>query len=233
MIRLDDITADQHFGRFFLTLPNAPGLLGYYRTLDALRSFLRSDAWESSVAGFYLSATPDANGVRISYFTERPQDTAGAISTLLDLGKLERALNDKQPCNHCLTSEGYGGNEVDFRRFLTFYTQVALDCLFSNRKEFQRRVIETRWCAKPKGMSAHSCLSAPCDAGSAWFRVQDRAAQDCFFADLDHWLNPGYCDWLHMLVQMVATRDDSCVFSGRHPAVWDTLAVEKRVTELP
>ena len=34
MIRLESVTADQCFGRFHLTLPNAPGVPGYYATLD-------------------------------------------------------------------------------------------------------------------------------------------------------------------------------------------------------
>jgi hypothetical protein len=43
VIQLDNVTAHQLFGRFFVTVTNAPGLWGYYRTLDAIGSFLRSN----------------------------------------------------------------------------------------------------------------------------------------------------------------------------------------------
>jgi len=126
---LDELSEDDLFGLFFLKVPGATGLDGYYRALFAAEPLLRSPAWLEVVTGYYLSRKDDS--LRISYFADTCHSPAQVLDDFLSQNALEHTQVPKPPTNESV-SAAYGGDELRFRGFLSTYTPIGVDIMVAD-----------------------------------------------------------------------------------------------------
>lgn len=112
------------FGVMFFSVSSSPTYEDYYQSLRQLAPLLRADPWQSACTGFYLSGIERI--VRLSYFAVDSHAPENAACAIYDATGLLQPRPNQAPCQ-AMVSQGYGGAELDFRRYLCTYTSVGLD----------------------------------------------------------------------------------------------------------
>ena len=203
MINLNRLTESDLFGKFFLRAPGGGRFAGYYSSLDAIRPLLDSEEWTENVTGSYVNVADDNfNAVRLSYWTTSPEQTLQVVDEFVRQYGLEY-LRKPGVLSQTRNSDGYGGEELRFRKFLTAYTQIALNimaadllnarCLFAT---FRWQVMRSRQPYKPHFQGTFQNYSP-------FYNSLSQSEKDQVWSDLAHWPNPREVDWAHMMVNMV------------------------------
>lgn len=226
MINLNRLTESDLFGKFFLTVPGRGRFAGYYSSLDAIRPLLESEEWTENVTGFYVNVAGDFDAVRISYWTTSPEQTRQVVDEFVTQHSLEYLREPGVP-SQTRNSDGYGGEELRFRKFLTAYTQIALNimaadllnarCLFAT---FRLQVMISRQAYKPH-------FEGTFQTHSPFYNSLSQSEKDQFWSDLAHWPNPPKVDWAHMMVNMVLGCDWNQLFKQVSISPLSPLSIQK------
>ncbi len=190
------------FGRFFLKASDGGSFRGYYCSLKAICPLLRSKEWLINVTGFYINVAGDFDAVRLSCFTSFPDQTREVVDSFVAEHGLKNIQDPEIP--HCRKiSEGYGGEELRFRRFLSTYTLIGLDimnedllnarCLFAT---FRWQVMRSRKPYKPHFLRTF-------ENQSSFYHSLSQSDKEQFWLDLAYWPNKKQVDWAHFFVNMV------------------------------
>jgi len=200
------ISENDLFGRFFLKKPNGNQYDNYYSTIIEVCSLLHSEDWDECVTGYYLNVAGDMDAVRLSFFTVDPQKALKCKDDFC----LSNDIVEIQPFEYPLKtriSEGYGGEELRFRRFLHLYTLIGIDllnadllnarCLFAT---FRLQIMRSRQAYKPH-------FEGTLEKHSQTYLSLSEEGKEQFWSDLSNWPNPPQVDWAHMMVNMVLPGD--------------------------
>lgn len=200
------LTTTDLFGRFFLQSPGPERIAGYFRTIEALRPFLRSAAWRESVTGYYLNIAGNFDTVRLSYFTVSPGDARKAVDDLCAGGTVRESLLEERP-HPVVISEPYGGEELRFRRFLCAYTQVGLDIMERDLLNARRLMATFRWQVFAARQPVRPHFEGTFKSQSPYYNALSATDREQFWQDLAEWPDPHQVDWAHMMVNMVLPGD--------------------------
>ena len=198
------ITETDLFGTFHLRVPDGSRITGYYSSLNAIRPLLDSEEWKESVSGYYLNVTGDLDAVRLSYFTTSPDQTRQTVEEFVADRGLEYTQAPSVPVLERV-SEGYGGEEIRFRKFLATYTQIGLDLLDYDITYARRVVAEYRLSYSPQRLSCRPLFEPALIKHSPYYNSLDSQAKSQLWQDFTYW-HPGG-DWLHMMVNMLLPGD--------------------------
>jgi len=205
-IHKSTISENDLFGRFFLKKPGGVQYHNYYSTIFALSSLLHSNDWNECVTGYYINVAGNMDAVRLSFFANDPQNALKCKDGFC----LANNVAEIQPCEHpyeIKISEGYGGEELRFRRFLHMYTLIGIDlinadllnarCLFAT---FRLQVMRARQAYKPH-------FEGTFVKHSQTYLSLSENDKEQFWTDLSNWPNPPQVDWAHMMVNMILPGD--------------------------
>ena len=194
------------FGRFFLKTPNGGKFHNYYSSLDAIRPLIRGDQWAQYVTGYYINITRDFEAVRLSYWTTSPEHTKKVVNQFVENQGLHHAQNPTIP-SRTRNSDGYGGEEMRFRRFLAIYTQIGLDIMERDLLNARCLFATFRWQVMRAGRSYKPHFLKTFQNHSAFFNSLTSNEKKQFWLDLANWPDPDQVDWAHMFVNMVLGGD--------------------------
>ena len=198
------ITETDLFGTFHLRVPDGSRITGYYSSLNAIRPLLDSGKWKENVTGYYLNVSGDLDAVRISYFTTSPDQTRQTVEEFVADRGLEYTQAPSVPVLERV-SEGYGGEEIRFRKFLATYTQIGLDLLDYDITYARRVVAEYRLSYSPQRLSCRPLFEPALIKHSPYYNSLDFQAKSQLWQDFNYWNPDG--DWLHMMVNMLLPGD--------------------------
>ena len=215
MANLSRLRETDLFGRYYLKIPNGVRFDGYYECLKAIRALVLSGEWSSSVTGYYLNATGDHDAVRISYWTASPQDARKTVDRYVAEHRLERTRPPIKP-KRSRNSDGYGGEEIRFRRFLATYTQIGLEILETDLLNARSLFASFRWQVMRAGRTYKPHFSKTFEDQSFFYNSLSPAEKEQFWLDLSHWPDPQRVDWAHMFVNMVLAADWFPVWANFH-----------------
>jgi hypothetical protein len=210
-VDLSQLAETDLFGRFYLRKPAAGRFDGYYASLNALRPLLASRQWQGSVTGFYINVAGDFDAVRLSYFTS----AAAGVQNIVEFFVAQHGLETVQEAESPITtkvSEGYGGEELRFRRFLAAYTQIGLEIMEGDLLNARCLFAAFRWQVMPARKSYKPHFVPTFKRNSPFYLSLSETDQDQFWSDISHWPNPPQVDWAHLFVNMVL----GCDWIGSH-----------------
>lgn len=200
------ISENDLFGRFFLKRPDGEKYHNYYRTIATICSLLQCNDWNECVTGYYINVAGDMDAVRLSYFTSDPQNTLKCKDDFCSANNVAEIQSCEYP-HEVKISEGYGGEELRFRKFLHMYTLIGIDlinsdlikarCLFAT---FRLQVMRARQAYKPHFEGTFEKCS------QTYLSLFEEDKQQ-FWSDLSNWPNPPQVDWAHMMVNMILPGD--------------------------
>jgi hypothetical protein len=200
------ISEEDLFGRFFLKKPGGIKFDCYYNTIVELGPLLDSEEWNECVTGYYINVAGDMDAVRLSYFTVDPQKASKCKDDFCFSSNIVEIRPPELP-QKTRVSEGYGGEELRFRKFLHMYTLIGLDlikadllnarCLFVS---FRLQVMLSRQEYKPH-------FEGTFEKHSRTYSSLSDKDKEQFWDDLSNWPNPPQVDWAHMMVNMILPGD--------------------------
>ena len=190
------------FGRFHLTIPGGRRFDGYYASLDAIRPLVSGEHWRNSVTGFYINVTGDLNAVRLSCFTATPEIVRDVVESFVDKQELQHCQSPEVP-SPSTVSQGYGGEELRFRRFLATYTLVGLEIMQADLFNARCLLATFRWQVMLARKPYKPHFSQTFESQSPFYRSLPEMEKDQFLKDLSNWPNPRQVDWAHLLVNMI------------------------------
>lgn len=204
------------FGRFFLKASEGGRFDGYYCSLEAMYPLLTSKQWVESVTGYYINVGGDFDAVRLSYFTSSPDQPKEVVDDFVAKHGLKNIKNPTLLA-HTRNSEGYGGEELRFRRFLSTYGLIGLDIM--KRDLFHSRCLLAifRWQIFRERKDCRDHFMPTFQKLSSTFNSLDENDKEQLWEDLNHWPNPPQVDWAHFLVNMVLGCDWNWVFGLPYP----------------
>lgn len=92
-------------------------------------------------SGYYLSRSKyQPSAVRLTLFARNESQAREIDSWIRDLEQNKRILivpYVSKKSNQTIFTEHYGGDEYEFRKFLTVYTPICIECMVYNFKEAQ------------------------------------------------------------------------------------------------
>jgi len=191
----------------------------YFKSVERLQPFLRSEELESHITGFYLSMW-DGGGIRFSYFTKKPRKTPTyLVEEFTSLGFSEFQKNQKPHDEKFVYYHGKNKTNLEFRRFLQLITNIGLDLLNFDILYSRRLVAKYRLDIAPLGISCKSYFM-PAFKRLPYYNSLSPENQNELFDGLDYWHSP--CeDWAHMFVVMLLPGDwiysQRPIFDPRRP----------------
>ena len=201
---MHNLTIDNLFGRAFLRCLDLRPIEGYFNCLNLIKPLLENPNFKSSTPGFYLNVSDELNSVRLSYFTNNKTETERVIREFLNGNSNISLFRCEEPCVVKI-SEGYGGEELKFRKFLNTYTHIGLDLLDYDILYSRRLVAEYRLTYSPQRIPCRPLFEPAFSKHSSFFNQLDSSAVRQLWKDLDYWHSGG--DWAHMLVNMLLPGD--------------------------
>lgn len=225
-MNLSRLTEADLFGRFFLRTLNGGRFDGYYCSLNAIRPLVRSKEWLKSVTGFYINVAGDFNAVRLSYFTSSPDQTRKVVEQFVARHGLKN-IQDPEAPHHTRISEGYGGEELRFRRFLSTYTLIGLDIMKADLLNARCLFVTFRWQVMRARKPYKPHFLRTFENQSPFYISLSPRKRDQFWRDLGDWPNPPQVDWAHLFVNMVL----GCDWVGAE--VWRTFLSPGRALSMP
>jgi len=190
------------FGRFFLKGPDKGRFKGYYCSVDAIRPLVGGKEWLKSVTGFYINVTGNYDAVRLSYFSSSPDQTIKTVENFVMNHGLKNIKNPEEP-HHVRISEGYGGEELRFRRYLSLYTLIGLDIMKADLLNARCLFTTFRWQIMRARKPYKTHFLRTFENQSPFYNSLSQSEKDQFWRDLSHWPNPPQVDWAHLFVNMV------------------------------
>ncbi|MEA2039944.1 MAG: hypothetical protein U9N82_08965 [Thermodesulfobacteriota bacterium] len=200
------ISEDDLFGRFFLKKPDGVQYENYFSTICAIYPLLQDGDWNECVTGYYINVAGNMDAVRLSFFTDDPQNAINCENDFCS----ENNIVEIQPCEYphkVKIAEGYGGEELRFRKFLHMYTLIGIDlinadllnarCLLAT---FRLQVMRSRQEYKPH-------FEGTFKKHSQTYLSLSEEGKEQFWSDLSNWPNPLQVDWAHMMVNMILPGD--------------------------
>jgi len=215
---MNNLTTDSPFGVIFLRFSDLKGLdvNRYFDCLRAVKPLLESSDFTDSTPGFYINYITNSEGgnsVRLTYFTENEAKTKNAIEDFLNANSkiVLFSSHDSKESQKGNIAEGYGGENLRFRRFLNTYTQIGLDLLDYDILYSRRLVAEYRLTYSTQKISPKPLFEPAFNKHSKFFCQLDSFDIEQLWKDLNFW-HPikisGYvADWTHFLVNMLLPSD--------------------------
>jgi hypothetical protein len=200
------ISENDLFGRFYLKKPGGVKYGNYYSTIKVIYPLLQSDKWKQCVTGYYINVAGDMDAVRLSYFSPDPPKALQCKDDFCSANDLVEIKPSGYP-EEANVSQGYGGEELRFRKFLYMYTLIGIDlittdllnarCLFAT---FRLQIMRSRQEYKPH-------FEGTFEKHSQTYLSLSEKDKDQFWSDLSNWPNPPQVDWAHMMVNMILPGD--------------------------
>jgi hypothetical protein len=212
---LDQLRETDLFGRFYLKKPNGGRFQGYYKSLNCMRPFLRSEDWLQSVTGYYVNVAGKQDAVRLSYWTTAPEQTRKIVDHFVSgngLKHIEKPIIPERARN----SAGYGGEELRFRRFLFTYTLIGLEIMGTDLLHARRLLATFRWQVMRAGKPYRPHFLRTFEDQSFFFNSLSAAEREQFWRDLAYWPDPNKVDWAHLFVNMVLGADWFPIYQHFH-----------------
>lgn len=116
-------------------------------------------------------------------------------------------VKDAQSLREVSYVDGYGGSELEFRRYLCDYTQIGLDLLEFDRLEAQRLCATYRLRVQPSGASARAHFERSFKRISPTYQSFSSKHRDAFWAGFSFNAGAPRTPWDHMLVNQVLACD--------------------------
>lgn len=195
------------FGRFYLKVSGSRQFDTYFQTIDALRPLLNSREWNEAVTGYYINvAGNNMDTVRLSYFSSNTDAVRNYAESFCRQHNIIESQNPELP-HATRISEGYGGEELRFRRFLYLYTLIGLDIMLANllnarclMPTFRFQIMLSRQPYKPH-------FQRTFEEQSSTYNSLSTEQEEQFWSDLANWPNPPQVDWAHLMVNMILPGD--------------------------
>ncbi len=207
---MENLTTDDLFGRFFFKCSDVRQFEGYYTCIELIRPLLKINEFVSSITGFYLNVSGASNEVRLSYFTNSELLTQEIVEKFVKENNNLVLIKSVKPKSKKI-SQGYGCEELRFRKYLHTYTQIGLDLLTCDKLYARALVAEYRLTYSPQKISCRPLFEPAFSKHSNFFNQLEQPSKDQLWRDLDYWHpieNLGYiADWAHMLVNMLLPGD--------------------------
>lgn len=194
------------FGRFFLKVPGDAQFDTYYRSINALRPLLKSEDWNESVTGYYINVAGNMDAVRLSYFTADSARVQRCVKSFCSQNNIIESQSPELP-HQTKISEGYGGEELRFRRYLYVYTLIGIDIIQADLLNARRLMATFRWQIMPSRQPYRPHFEKTFKSQSAAYNSLSQEQREQFWLDLSNWPNPLQVDWAHMMVNMVLPGD--------------------------
>lgn len=193
------------FGRFYLKLPGTTQFDNYFQSIDALRSLLSSREWGDAVTGYYINVAGNMDSVRLSYFTSDAARVNSCVNSFCTNNNIQ-SQNPELPHTSRI-SEGYGGEELRFRRYLYIYTLIGLDIIGEDLPNARRLMATFRLGVMLSRQPYKPHFQATFEEQSPAYNSLSAEQKEQFWLDLSNWPNPPQVDWAHMMVNMVLPGD--------------------------
>lgn len=198
-MRCSKLSESDLFGLFYLSVSKTASYADYYASLDRVAPLVRSSAWESACTGYYLSGIDRL--VRVSYFASDPALPVAAQAEVFS-GKGLLAPRPAETPHPAEVAAGYGGHELEFRRYLCIYTQIGLDLFEAGRLHAQRLVATYRRQVWLVAGAARQHFEPSFLRMSESYRLLPEEEQEVFWRNFDFsW------GWSHMFVNMILAID--------------------------
>lgn len=209
---------DNPFGVIFFRFSDLKGLdvNKYFDCLRAVKPLLESSDFTDSTPSFYINYITNSEGgnsVRLTYFTENETETKKAIEDFLNENSkiVLFPSHDSKESQRGNVAEGYGGENLRFRRFLNTYTQIGLDLLDYDILYSRRLVAEYRLTYSTQKISPKPLFEPAFTKHSKFFNKLDTSSVKQLWKDLKYWhplKDKRYVmDWAHFLVNMLLPGD--------------------------
>ncbi len=192
------------FGVFVLNAGNKNAVEGYYTSLDAIYPLVTSKPWLESVTGFYINSGEAGKSVRLSYFTQSPDEAIKVVEEFIAANGLEPTKESPEPRS---VSERYGGEELRYRKYLSTYTQIGLDIMEADRENARCLFLTFRWQVMRGNRPYKPHFERTFETQSDFYNDLPPEDKVQFWSDLSHWPNPPEYDWAHLFVNMVLAQD--------------------------
>jgi hypothetical protein len=203
------------FGRFYLRAPDGGRFRGYYSSVNAIRCLVLSTEWLKSVTGYYINVAGGLDAVRLSYWTISPQHTRMVVNRFVADHGLEY-INPPTVPKHARNSDGYGGEELRFRRYLATYTLIGLEIMQTDLLHARSLFATFRWQVMRGGRPYKPHFLGTFENQSFFYNSLSLADKEQFWLDLAHWPDPKQVDWAHLFVNMVLGTDWFPVWENFH-----------------
>lgn len=203
---LNRLTENDLFGRFYLKLRGNTQFDNYFQTIDVLRLFLNSKEWAEVVTGYYINITGNMDAVRLSYFTSNPSGVANCIDSFCTSNNIINSQDPEIP-HTTRISEGYGGEELRFRRYLYAYTLVGLDIMSADLVYARRLIATFRLQVMLSRQPYRPHFQRTFEERSPVYNSFSVEQKEQFWQDLSNWPNPPQVNWAHMMVNMILPGD--------------------------
>lgn len=191
------------FGRFYLRkVPNEGPYKNYYMSLDAIRPLVKSNDWLEAVTGYYINDPVTRDAVRLSFFTSYPDKTEKAVERFLKENNIEHTQKPELP-HPAVISQGYGGEEIRFRKFLFLSTLIMLDMMESDLLYSRLLFATFRYYFMSSGRPYEEHFLKAFEKKSPTYRSLSEEDKYNFWLDLKNWPNPPQVDWIHLPLNMV------------------------------
>lgn len=215
---MNNLTIDNPFGVKFFRFSNLQPLNinGYFSCLNLIKPLFERQDFKDSTSGFYINYitnSEDGNSVRLTYFTNNKAETSRAIKNFLNTNSniVLFPSKDSYESGKGNIAEGYGGENLRFRRFLNAYTQIGLDLLGYNILYSRRLAAEYRLNYSTQKISCKPLFESAFTKHSKFFNQLDTSSIEQLWKDLNFWhtiKNTNYvADWAHFLVNMLLPGD--------------------------
>lgn len=124
-------------------LPSKDVKPNYHKTVSYMGTILsRSRGCVPGSSGYYLNRSKfQPNAVRITLFARddnAAKEVDGWISSLEKNGDIKVIPYVSQKPGHVEFTKTYTGDEIGFRKYLSFYTPISLECMAYNFTESQK-----------------------------------------------------------------------------------------------
>jgi hypothetical protein len=193
------------FGRFYLKVRGNRQFDTYFQTIDVLRPLLNSGEWNEAVTGYYINVAGNMDTVRLSYFTSNPSRTASCIDSFCTSNNIQ-SQNPEIP-HATRISEGYGGEELRFRRYLYTYTLIGLDIMSADLLYARRLMATFRLQVMLSRQSYTPHFQRTFEEQSPGYNSLSAEQKEQFWSDLSNWPDLRQVDWAHMMVNMILPGD--------------------------
>ena len=208
---MENLTNDNLFGRFFFKCYDVRSIEGYFTCINLLRPLLELEDFASSITGFYMNVSDNLlTEVRLSYFTNNRSITQEIVEKYIEKNTNIILIKSVKPHVKKI-SQGYGDEELRFRKYLHGYTQIGLDLLSFDKLYARMLVAEYRLTYSPQKISCRPLFEPAFSKHSDFYNQLDSSSKEQLWSDFDYWHltdNPKYiADWNHMLVNMLLPGD--------------------------
>ena len=204
-MNLNQLKEKDLFGRVYIQASDDGNLRNYFCSLKAIYALVRSKEWEKIVTGYYINHVNKKyyGSVRLSYFTHVNDNANEVVKHYVAEKGLKIIKNPEEIPYVNRISDGYGGEELRFRRFLSIYTLIGLDIMEANLLHARCLFATFRWQIMRARRPYTPHFLKFFENQSPFYNGLSSVEKDRFWRDMKHWPNHPQVDWAHLFVNMV------------------------------